>query len=204
MQPEIVDRIRSAGTEGEPCDTEVILVRAHHLRRRRTVSSVALPALVAIAVIGIVLTWPGGMLVLSPGEGDAAEEVENGPFSTSAVIDPTLIVLEPARARPGTLVTVAFPQGTMRGVCFSLELDVAGQWDARYVLHSSPGTAVVEREPSWSRLHPGAVVDCPDVDVTAPDPDHVRVPTDAIPGRYRLCSVSTPNDVCAELDVTGD
>ena len=111
---------------------------------------------------------------------------------------PDLLVIEPARAAPGDVVALRFPEETTRGILFVLEQRVEGGWVALFYLRSNgPGP---EWEMSW---HPvgGQGMAVEDIGVGGPGPDNVPIPEVAQPGEYRICTGNAGADFCAPIEL---
>jgi hypothetical protein len=135
--------------------------------------------LLSIGAIGCTLASPPG-----------------GPFDASADMRPDLIVAEPLRVAPGDLVSLAFPQETLRGVHFVLERKAGDSWQYLFDLSAAEEGG----EPSW--YLPGAEgVGFPDIGITGPGPDIVAIPDVAEPGDYRICTGNAGENFCAELEI---
>lgn len=109
---------------------------------------------------------------------------------------PDLLVLDPAQVMPGAIVEMHFPEETMRGIAFQLDRRTPAGWELRYWLTSDGNGG----EPNWAAAGTEGF-GWEDVGVGGPGPDHVRIPDDAEPGSYRLCTANAGEDFCAPLEV---
>lgn len=111
---------------------------------------------------------------------------------------PDLLVLDPETAAPGDTVAMLFPRGTGRGVAFQLDRRVGDDWVTRYWLTSDgnggrPVSVPVQTEGYGT----------PDVGVGGRGPDHVVLPTDVVPGDYRICTANAGSEFCAPVEIAG-
>jgi hypothetical protein len=109
---------------------------------------------------------------------------------------PELMNADRDRARPGDAVTIGWSADTIRGVAYRLGRVAAdGEWTVEYLLGIGSG------EPgSWHRSD--AEVEIPAMAITDRGPDRLRIPEEAEPGTYRLCTLDDPG-MCVELEVIG-
>lgn len=140
-------------------------------------------------------------LTLLPGcttGGEPDQSAPNDPHDALAEIHRELMEVEPARAVPGEVLAMRFPQGTSRGVAFVLEEETAGGWSLRYFLVA--GDESVGAAEWWTPTDAdGRGWDDPLI--TGPGPDFVEVPETASPGNYRLCTANAPQNFCASVHV---
>jgi hypothetical protein len=112
---------------------------------------------------------------------------------------PDLLVLARSVARPGDTVAMRFPAKTGRGVAFHLDQRVGDEWVTRYWLTSDgnggrPVTVPVDTEGYGTS----------DVGVGGRGPDHVVLPTDVVPGDYRICTANAGDEFCAPIEIVGE
>lgn len=122
------------------------------------------------------------------------------PADPNAEIRPDLIEVEPQVAAPGDVVSLTFPQETLRGVLFVLEERVRDGWALRYYLTSDgpgPGWRL-----SWHTADDPMAVE--DIGVGGPGPDRVPIPETAEPGAYRICTGNAGDEFCAEIEIAGE
>ena len=110
---------------------------------------------------------------------------------------PDLMTAETDEARPGDAVTIDWSADTTRGVAYRLgRMADGGEWTVEYFLGVGSG------EPgSWHRSD--AEVEIPAMAITDRGPDRLRIPEEAEPGTYRLCTLDDPG-LCVELDVVAE
>lgn len=107
---------------------------------------------------------------------------------------------EPDTASRGSVVTLGFPDERLRGVGFTLESPQSAGWKIEYYLIAGRGSKEPEAN-SW--FQPGDVGGgWPDVGVSGPGGEQVRIPKVAAPGTYRLCTANAPDQTCVPLTVT--
>jgi hypothetical protein len=121
-----------------------------------------------------------------------------GPADPNADFRPDLIVADPTRVAPGGLVSLTFPDETVRGILFVLEQRVGETWVHRFNLSSDgPG-------PGWTaQWFPIDAEDIgfPDIGVMGPGPDRVPVPEIAEPGEWRICTGNAGDEFCAPIEI---
>ena len=111
---------------------------------------------------------------------------------------PDLIVAEPARVAPGDVLSLTFPEETMRGVHFVLESQARGTWFHVFDL-VAVGEGMLEPE-SWSVAgSDGHGV--PDIGIVGPGPDRVRIPDVAEPGTWRICTGNARQNICTAIEI---
>jgi hypothetical protein len=109
------------------------------------------------------------------------------------------LVAEPEDARGGQVVRVTFPKPQMRGVLYVLDAWDGQDWQPAFCLYSDGGGI-----PGWDISTKRYGKGCPvlDVGITGAGPDRVRMPKDAAPGTYRLCTGNAVKQKCGLLTVT--
>jgi hypothetical protein len=108
------------------------------------------------------------------------------------------IVVDPARAEPGDVVPLGFPDEMARGILFVMEGRTADGWLPAFFLTSDgpgPGWEMTWQPPG------GAGLAVEDIGVGGPGPDHVLIPDVAEPGGYRICTANAAEKVCAPIEV---
>lgn len=131
-------------------------------------------------------------------ESEPDQAAPDGPHDTSAEVRSELMEVEPARAEPGDILAVYFPQETERGVAFVLEEETAGGWDLRYILvagDESSGAA------DWWTAADAEGRGWDDVGIGGSGPDFVEVPDTASPGSYRICTANAVQNICTPVGV---
>lgn len=127
----------------------------------------------------------------------AAAEVRPTPATTATpAMRPDLLTVTPDPVAPGTVVEVAFAESYPRGIAWQLDARVDDTWETRFWLTSDanggdPVAVAVGTD--------GYGVE--DVGVEGTGPDRLRVPAEAAPGEYRLCTANARDDVCVPLTV---
>jgi hypothetical protein len=119
---------------------------------------------------------------------------------TSAEPEPVMTV-EPSSAPAGSVIRVYFPTEYQRGVAFELEAREASGWQLEYYLVAGFG--------GWQPQRPWWHVDDPDKDgeavpgvaIGGPGGEQLRVPDDAEPGEYRLCTAEGKPRACTLLTI---
>ena len=139
-----------------------------------------------------------------PGGGAAGGGEPGGvgrvPANPDAEMRPDLLVIEPAKAAPGDVVALTFPEETTRGILFVLDERVDDGWVTRFFLTSDGPGAGWERR--WSPANAGGMA-VEDIGVGGPGPDRVAVPEVAAPGAYRICTGNAGADFCAPIEIAG-
>jgi hypothetical protein len=108
--------------------------------------------------------------------------------------------VSPESTRPGELVAIRFPDHQTRGVAYTLDTWEDHAWTTRFYLTSDAGD--LNWTPDWWAVENSEGRGVPDIGITGPGPDHVRIPDTAPAGNYRLCTANTPDKACASLTVT--
>ena len=122
------------------------------------------------------------------------------PANPDAEMRPDLLVIEPAKAAPGDVVALTFPEETTRGILFVLDQRVDDGWVARfYLISDGPGQGW-ERE-WWPVDAEGFAI--PDIGVGGAGPDRVLIPDITEPGEYRICTGNAGADFCAPIEIAG-
>ena len=120
------------------------------------------------------------------------------PANPDAEMRPDLLVIEPARAAPGDVVALTFPDETTRGILFVLDQRVGDTWATRFYLRSNgPGEGW---EMSWQAADAQGVA-VEDIGVGGPGPDQVPIPEPAEPGEYRICTGNAGENFCAPIEI---
>ena len=120
------------------------------------------------------------------------------PHDPDAEMRPVLIVAEPVRVAPGDVLSLTFPEETMRGVHFVLETQARGTWFHTFDL-VAVGEGMLEPE-FWSVAgSDGNVV--PDIGIVGPGPDRVRIPDVAEPGTWRICTGNAGQNFCTAIEI---
>ena len=143
--------------------------------------------LVAALTIGATL---GGCATVPPTAEPAADP--------NAEMRPDLLVVDPARAAPGDVVALTFPEETTRGILFTLDERGGDVWSTRFFLTSDGPGAGWQRE-WWPVNAEGMAI--PDIGVGGVGPDRVLIPEVVEPGGYRICTGNAGQDFCAELEI---
>ena len=144
-----------------------------------------------IPVVLVAVLVAGCSAVLAPSPPGA-------PADPDAEMRPDLIVADPAQVAPGDVLSLTFPQETMRGIHFVLESQARGAWFHMFDLTSDgPGPGW---EPRWSAAGAaGFAVE--DIGVVGPGPDHVVIPDVAEPGTWRVCTGNAGTNVCTTIEI---
>ena len=120
------------------------------------------------------------------------------PANPDAEMRPDLLVIDPARAAPGDVVALTFPEETSRGVLFVFDQRVDDTWVTRFYFTSDGPGAGWERQ-WWPADAEGMAV--PDIGVGGPGPDRVLIPDVVEPGSYRICTGNAGADFCAPIEI---
>lgn len=159
----------------------------HTSRSARPARHIA--SLLVVAVTGVAL-----VVSACTDDGDKIP-IEAGPSDPDAVIDERLIRAQPHIAAPGDDVDLLFPTEVNRGIGFTLERRTVGDWTHQWSLTSDAG-------PPEPMVHPGTEdVDWDAVGIDGPGPDRVRIPDDAEPGSYRICTAISQENICASIEI---
>lgn len=122
----------------------------------------------------------------------------DGPADPDARMAPDLIVADPATIAPGGIVALTFPEETVRGVLFVLEMRAGDSWAHRYdLLSDGPG-------PGWQRswhIVGEEAIAVPDIGVGGPGPDRVVIPEIAPAGEFRLCTGNAGENICTPIEI---
>ena len=121
-----------------------------------------------------------------------------GPHDTQAEVRPDLMLVEPASAQAGALVTVTFPDERTRGVHFVLESRTGDGWNLEYHLVSDWGG---DRHPT-SRKADSTPFYIEDIGFSGGEPDVLLIPAEAPPGDYRVCTGNSRPNICAPIAVS--
>lgn len=121
--------------------------------------------------------------------------IDRGPHDPEAVIDEGLIRAEPHIAAPGEDIDLVYPTGMSRGIGFTLERRTTDDWSHQWSLTSDAGAPEPVVRPASEEVSWEAV------GITDPGPDGVRLPDDAEPGSYRICTALSPDNVCASIQI---
>lgn len=118
-----------------------------------------------------------------------------GPADPNAEMAPNLLVA-PDEASPGEVIGLRFPEQTIRGIHFVLEVEDGESWQYLYDLVSAANGG----QPAWT--HTGNdQFGIPDVGIGGPGPDRVQIPDDAGPGSYRICTGNAGENFCALIEI---
>jgi hypothetical protein len=121
---------------------------------------------------------------------------EPWPVDPDAQMRPREMVVEPAQARPGDVVSVTYAAALDRGILYAIEREGVGGW-MRMALMISDGNG---GRPSWFRPDDaGVAVEA--VGVAGIGPDHIAIPDFVEPGGYRICTANAGDNVCTPIDV---
>ena len=158
-------------------------------------SAIAALAWTVVATACSLLPGGGG-----PGGGAAAGDpgVAPAPADPDAEMRPDLLVIDSARAAPGDVVALTFPEETTRGILFVLDQRVDDTWVTRFFLTSDGPGQGWQRE--WWPVHAEGMA-VPDIGVGGPGPDRVLIPEPAEPGAYRICTGNAGADFCVPIEV---
>lgn len=118
------------------------------------------------------------------------------PPEPEAQMRPDLLELDPAVAEPGQLVAMHFPEETSRGIAFQLDRRADDGWTPVAWMTSDGNGGEPATVPAFTE---GYGVE--DVGVGGPGPDHVRLPDDAPPGDYRICTANAGEEFCAPIEI---
>jgi hypothetical protein len=121
-----------------------------------------------------------------------------GPADPDARMEPDLIVPDPAVVAPGGVVALSFPNETVRGIAFVLEVRAGESWAHRYNLFSDGPGAGWRR--SWQPAGAEAIA-VEDIGVGGVGPDRVPIPETAPPGEYRICTGNAGENFCAPIEI---
>jgi hypothetical protein len=132
--------------------------------------------------------------------GPAGDSGAPDPADEPAAVRPGLMVVEPAQVAPGERVALTFPEQTLRGLAFVLQQQAEDGWQLRAYLTSAPGEGP-PGEPGW--YPPDAPPDVEDVGIVDTGPDMIRIPDEAEPGDYRICTMNAPERMCSAISIIG-
>lgn len=175
-----------------PVPIEGLMVTAQVARRRRLIAGAAALGILAAGVVGL-------NSVMGK---DARDHIAEGsPSATPPRLggDFQPIEVRPTAARAGQAVELSFPESGSRGVAFSLDVWVGGEWQPRYYLTSNGG--VLGWEPSWWSVEDDEEHFVPDIGVGGSGPDVVVVPSTATQAHYRICTANAADRACGLLEV---
>lgn len=117
-------------------------------------------------------------------------------YDPSAEIRHDLMEVRPDVTTAGSTVELAFPEGTTRGVAFTLDERIGeDEWATRYLLTASYSDV----EPAWSPA--GEPFETVDLGVGGPGPDIVTIPDTAPAGPYRICTANAGENFCVPVAV---
>ena len=111
---------------------------------------------------------------------------------------PDLMKLEPASVRPGETIEVFFPEETLRGIHFVLEIQEGDSWHLSYNLLSDWGKG---RTPEAHAVDDSEEFSYLDIGIGGPGPDAVVMPDDVPAGSYRICTGNAGENFCASLTI---
>jgi hypothetical protein len=118
-----------------------------------------------------------------------------GRYDANAVVRPAEMVVDREVVEPGDTVGLEFPQGRVRGLMFALEQEVAETWQYRYSLISTG----LSGEATWHSADDSPAYDA-NVEMFAGS-ERVRIPDDAEPGTWRICTTDARENVCVQFDI---
>jgi hypothetical protein len=107
---------------------------------------------------------------------------------------------KPSTVRPGSVVTLGFPDQRLRGLGYSLESATAAGWRIDYYLVAARKSEEFGPK-SWVRAGDDEGFAWPSVGMTGPGGERVIVPDVALPGVYRLCTADPENQACTLITV---
>lgn len=116
------------------------------------------------------------------------------------VSDEARMRITPPVTAPGTVIQVAFPNQEMRGAAFMLERFDAGVWNWEWAVHSEPAAPEPRVWDAQEFMRQGTEWDA-EARFTGAQSHPVPVPDGAPLGTYRVCTVGSPEKLCAEFDV---
>jgi hypothetical protein len=118
------------------------------------------------------------------------------PIDRDAVLDPARMVVTPAAAEAGELVSLTFPRADERGLLFAIDAATPDGWARRAMLLSDANGG----EPQWSPADgEGLLVEM--VGIGGRGPDRVPIPDDLPPGDYRICMANAMESVCVRIEI---
>jgi len=135
--------------------------------------------------------------VLVAGCAGSSSDLEPDPPQPARALRPDLMAVDPDPAAPGELVSLTFPEQTMRGIAFVLQRRIDGGWETSHLMTSNANgvdymdTAPVDTE----------AFDVIDVGIGGPGPDSVRLPDGLAAGEYRICTDNAGDEFCAQIQI---
>lgn len=132
------------------------------------------------------------------GQAEAAQLPDADPYDGASTNKPELLVIDPSSAEAGEQVELTFPQGTSRGVAFTLEREARGGWAWTHGLTSGVD-GYGDGRPSW--VARGTSFGWDDIGVEGVGPDLILLPDELDPGSYRICTANARSNFCGELKV---
>lgn len=179
--------------------------RAKRRRRRAFVSGVA--SATALVLGGGALATQA--LTSTDGGHDVTEATSPSPTAESSQADraaqqlstgvPGVLIAEPEIARGGQNVRITFPNAHVRGVLYLLDAWDGQDWQTAFCLYSDGG-GIAGWEISTKRYtSSGCAVR--DIGIVGAGPDLVRMPREAPPGTYRLCTGNSQEKKCGLISV---
>ena len=121
------------------------------------------------------------------------------PYDPAASVRPELMTVTPDVAAPGDHVELTFPEQTERGVAFVLERAAGESWSTTHFLTSS--TDGYGSAPTAVSVDAAEGYAWEDIGIGGPGPDRLVIPTDAVPGPYRICTANALENFCGEITV---
>ena len=119
-----------------------------------------------------------------------------GPRDPDAVLRPDEMQVDREVLEPGDTVGLEFPQGRVRGLMFALEQEVDGGWEYRYALISTG----LDGKATWHS--PDAVPAFDRSFEMFAGSERVRIPEEAVPGSWRICTADADENICVRIEVT--
>lgn len=113
----------------------------------------------------------------------------------NAEMRPEVMVVEPARARPGEIVSITFTAPKDRGVLYAIEQETGDGWQRLHLMISDANGG----EPSWFETGEEPIVEA--VGIAGPGPDRVAIPDVLTPGDYRICTANAGQNICTPIEI---
>lgn len=110
-------------------------------------------------------------------------------------MQPEVMVVEPASAHPGEVVSLSFMAPKDRGVLYAIEQEADGGWQRLHLMISDANGD----EPRWFPAGEEPIV--PAVGVVGPGPDRVPIPDVLAPGEYRICTANAVQNICTPIEI---
>lgn len=115
----------------------------------------------------------------------------------NAQMQPEVMLVEPARARPGEIVSLTFTAPKDRGVAYAIELETDDGWQRLHLMVSDANGG----EPRWFEAGEEPIVEA--VGIAGPGPDRVPIPDVLPPGDYRICTANAGENICTPIEIIG-